>query len=736
MAKTANGAHSPHAVIGSAETITASRLCCRPSGLAMAVWLGAAFLAAGAQAEEAGQERATATAEVGDVLVTAQRYNQDLQSTPVSVSAIGWVALEERQVTTLKGLGAQVPGLVVESVTALQNAPRIFLRGVGQDSATFNVDPAVGTYVDFVYYPRLYGAVFDFADVERVEVLRGPQGTLYGRNTSGGAINVVTKRPSQVPTGSIEVSYGSYNQFDINGFISAPIVPNKLAASLAVIHRQRDGITFASNQNTWVNDRNYTAERLKLLFTPTDDLEFELSADNVNDDSGPFYPAGVPTATGVVGDIFATGSTLPSDSNSDTWGISLTGRYKLQDWTLSSISAYRNLDYGTIIANHAVANFALTSGIYVDNYSLSQEFNATYQGKDFTAVGGLFYFQEHTDFEVPVGSNPKEHSIQDTYNYAAYGQVTYHLTDRLGLIGGLRYTRDTKDLWNYYYEPTPAVPVRYPLEGSRTWDGLTPKLGIEFQATPEFFTYATFTSGFKAGGWNRIGPTVNSGQLIYSLFDFDPENVNAYEIGGKYQSPDKRFVLNVAGYVNDVTDLHVTQQIQGTTVGRTTNASAARILGLELETSFKITPELLVYGNLAVTDAEYTETFLCANPAGAYEDCSDKDLKSVSPLKALVGFTYQPPLDIPGSIKLGASLSHTAKYYNDAYNREVGATDAYQLLNASITYLSEDGHWTATLEGKNLTDEHYYGTTLIFGATTLVYPNDPLTVTARLGYAF
>ncbi len=687
-----------------------------------------------------GAERAHRVADE-EVTVTAQRYGQDLQSVPVAVTALSAGVLEDRQVINLKSLGAQVPGILIESVTGLQNAPRIQLRGVGQNSATFNNDPAVGVYLDNVYIPRLYGAIFDFANIERVEVLRGPQGTLYGRNTSGGAINIVSRRPVFETEGKIELGYGSYNAFDVSGYLSGGLVEDRLAASLAFVHRRRDGISWAPNLGEHVNDRDLTAARLKLLYTPTSNLEFTLSLDGVRDDSGPYYPSAIAAANpaqlpnaSLDRDILVTDATTPNSSRTDSWGVSFTGKYTLDAWTLTSITSYRDLSNAAIIPLTTVPFSNSLAGIFYEGDSFTQELSAIYEGAAFTLVTGLYYFEEHSDHRSPVGSNPKEHAKQDTRNYAAYGQVTWHLTDKVGLIGGLRYTSETKDIWSYYYEPTVAVPVRYPLSGSQTWSGVTPKVGIEYQVTPDLFAYATYTRGFKSGGWNRVAPSVSNGTLIYDLFDFGPEDVDAYEVGAKYRSPDKRLTLNLAGYINDVSGLQVIQQIPGTTIGRIVNASGARIKGLEIEAAFQITDELNIYGNAAFIDAGYTESFLCTNPSFVYTECRGKSLNSVSPFKGLIGFVYEPQL-ASGGLSIGANVSHTGKYYNDAFNNEVPATDAYTLVNAFITYRDESGHWQVTVEGKNLTDERYFGTALPIGQTVVVYPNDPRTFSVRVKYA-
>ena len=257
----------------------------RTATAAIALLAGAATASAQQTAQNVGLE---------EITVTAQRYSENLQRTPLSVTALTADALAERQVFNIRDLQAQIPGAIVSNVVGLQTAPRIFLRGVGQDSATFNSDSAVGTYVDGIYIPRLYAGMFDFVDVDRIEVLRGPQGTLYGRNTSGGAIKLITKRPSlDSVAGSVEAGFGTFNQFDAKAYLTAPIVEDKLGASVSGLVRRRDGFVSQPALGKKVNNRDVTSVRGKFLFAPSDALEAELIVDHTTDDSGAFFPVAI-----------------------------------------------------------------------------------------------------------------------------------------------------------------------------------------------------------------------------------------------------------------------------------------------------------------------------------------------------------------------------------------------------------------------------------------------------------
>lgn len=691
-----------------------------------------------ALAQQAAEERGV----LETITVTAQRYSEDLQKTPVAVSAFSADALAERQAFNLRDMQSLIPGAVIQNVVALQTAPRIFFRGVGQDSATFNSDNAVGTYIDGIYVPRLYGALFDFSDVERLEVLRGPQGTLYGRNTSGGAIKIISKRPSDTLTGSFEIGYGNYDQIDLKGYISGPLIEGKLAASATLLSRDRDGLTLAPNlNNKKVNNRDVAAGRVKLLFTPSDAFEVEVAVDRTQDDSGPFFPTAITGNPAVFPlaspdrDLFVTDGNSPDQSSVEQTGLTLTARYNVGDFTLTSLSGLRNLKNDTILPLDTAPNSLLISGAFLNDTSFTQEFNGTYQSDRFNATGGVFYFFERARFLSPLGLSQPELSKQDTNSYAAYAQGTYKLTEQLGLTAGIRYTDDNKSFYSFYYVPTAAIPNRVPKLGKDSWNSWTPKLGLEYQATDDLLLYGSFSKGFKGGGWNRIPPAISNGQLIYSVFSYAPENVDAYEVGAKFQSADNTLRLNVSAFYNDYSGLHVSEQIPGTTIARVNNASGARVQGIEFEPSWQVTDNFLVYGNGAITDGKYTESFICSR-AGAFRECRDRDLRGTVPFKGSLGFIFTPEFNVPGQVRFGASLDYSDKFYNDAANVPLLAARARTLVDALVAYDSENRDWTVSLESKNLLNHEYYSTSLPIGATTVVYPNEPRMVTARFKYNF
>ena len=703
----------------------------RTATAAIALLAGAATASAQQAAQNVGLE---------EITVTAQRYTENLQRTPLSVTALTADALAERQVFNIRDLQAQIPGAIVANVVGLQTAPRIFLRGVGQDSATFNSDSAVGTYVDGIYIPRLYAGMFDFVDVDRIEVLRGPQGTLYGRNTSGGAIKLITKRPSlDSVAGSVEAGYGTFNQFDAKAYLTAPIIEDKLGASVSGLVRRRDGFVSQPSLGKKVNNRDVTSVRGKFLFAPSDAFEAELIVDHTTDDSGAFFPVAIQSTSPTLPlanrfrDILVTDSNYPNNGHAEVNGVTLNGKYTVGDFTLSSLSGLRNVKQDVVIPLDGAPNSTLLSQLALNDTSFSQEFNGTYQTDKFSLVGGVYYFFERVRAQSPLGANA-ELSKQRTNSYAGYAQGTFHVTEQLSVTGGIRYTNDKKNFYNYYYVPSAAVPVRVPKLGDASWSSWTPKASVDFQVTPDVLLYASYSRGFKGGGWNRVPPSVQAGGvLVYNVFPYGPENVNAFEVGAKFQSADNRIRLNVAAFYNKYTGLQISQQIPGTTIARTTNASGARVQGVEFEPSWQVTDTFRLYGNGAFTGAKYTESYIC-QLNGIFQECRTKKLKDVIPFKGTLGFSFTPDLGTPGKFRLGASVDYSDKYYNDAVNTEILAARGRILLDAVIGYDYEN--WTVSIEGKNLTDKRYWSSALPVGATSVIYPNDPRTVFGRIKYSF
>ena len=707
--------------------------------LAMALLISQQAVAQTSDAAPQGGEKA---GQLEEIVVTAQRYSQNVQVTPVAVTALTARSLDERQITNVKDAATQIPGILISTTTGVSNGARIFLRGVGQDNAGLLFDPAVGVYIDGVYYPRINGALFDFFDVGRLEVLRGPQGTLYGRNTSAGAIKIETKRPSFDMQASGDFAYGNYNNIEARGFFSTGLIEDVLAVSVSGLVHERDGITSAPAYGKHVNDKDTVAGRFKFLYTPIDKLEILATIDFEKDNSDPFIgtpiqvnpvsldPAAVPGR-----DLYTTELKGYYLNKLDSRGIALNAKYDLTDAvTLNSITGYRELHNNDIIPIELLGNNSLASEFFINETSASQELNATLNTDTLKGVAGLYYFREYgTDHEYP---DPAEfitpsNRLRNTQSAAAYGQGSYTVWDGISLTAGLRYTYERSDFLQYYPTLRPAGQSA----GKNFWS-VTPKFGIDWQVTDGLLAYFSYTKGFKSGGYNAISPTAGPNPLPYS-----PEKVDSYELGAKFETDDHSLRANVALFRAEYDSLQLPVFFPGTINSYTSNTGGARVQGIEIEPNWQVTDELNAYASVSLQTGHYTSPFLCADAFNRIVDCENRQLKNLIPVKSAVGFTFSPKLDIPGHVSVGGEWDHSDSYWNNVSNTiGLEQTPVTDLFNAFVSYETEDGHWTLTVEGKNITDVHYYPTVLQLGSavrpTLTVYPADPAMYDVRVKFSF
>ena len=599
-----------------------------------------------AATNDEGQDTATA-----DIVVTARRTEENVQRVPSAVSVFNERTLDRIQATDTTGLQGAVPNLNIVQGRGSSNATNIFIRGIGQPDALQTFDPAVGVYIDDVYLSRIRGNQLDLLDVERVEVLRGPQGTLYGKNTIGGAIKFVTRRPGQDLRAEGSLTVGTYNQFELRGAISGPL-SDTVAVGVAVMRAQRDGFVEDRNDDREYNDRNSIGGRAALAFTPSDRFRVDLTADYAHDDAA--LNTGAPinelrhlfSNTVILplerspNDYNFTVETTPGLPNSTKlthWGVSGTAAYDVTDaLTLKSITAYRKLntkDYIDIDATAAEVGDVLVD---VHQHQLSQEFQLTYTSDRLSGVAGLYYLDERNrshqeayaddlvdltpfrgllpDFLLGPSNFPTFlRTIDDdleTKSYAAYGNFSYSLTDALRLSAGLRWTREDKDYarTTSTFSSSPLLTSVNPFNFNRKdhWNNLSPMASLDYQFSPATMAYLRYAKGFKSGGFNGRANEVGSAT------QYDPETVDSFEAGLK-TTVARQLRFNVAVFHNSYKDFQarVSELDESTTpptpLLSVLNAGKLRIRGAELEAAWTPTPQLLLDTQIGYLDAEYKE---------------------------------------------------------------------------------------------------------------------------------
>ena len=691
----------------------------------------AALIAAplSAQTTQPGSSTAADEGQLGEIIVTAQRRAESLQSTPVSVTALTAEALDARQVTNVLDVAGQVPNLNIEFVTGLGNSARVFLRGVGEDQAQFNADPAVGVYVDGVYYARTNGALFDFLDVARVEVLRGPQGTLYGRNTPGGAINVITRRPGPAFGLQADVSYGRYNDIQGRATVNVPIAEG-FAASASLLARQRDGISYDTTLGRDVGRRKIVSARGAIAYDAIPNLKLLLTGDRTWDEGDTAVPtsnfAGPPV------DLFVTAGSPDPFGRFRSSGLALNASLDLGNVTLGSVTAYRDLSQRAILDNDGEARLYSGFESNAAQRQFSQELTASLATNRFKGILGFYLFHEDNDYDAVtlIGSRTNaatriarpDTSFQATRSYAVFGQATYKLLPNLDVTVGGRYTWDSKRFTN----AQPSVPAVF--NAARKWQNFSPKIGLDYRLSGQLFAYASYSQGYKAGGFNR------SNVRLVAETPYDQERVKSFELGVKTDLLDRKLRLNLALFSNDYQNLQLSSFDSNTGTTRRFNAAQATTRGVELEATLRAMRELELYGTFSYLDAYYNRFVDLVG--GVVTDVSSRKLKGAPEYQASGGFSFDAALGTGRFLANGQAAYRSRQFLNVA-NTFAVSQPGRTLIDASIGYRTAGDRWTFTLAGKNLLSIKYPSAGIfIAGTLSALYPADPRTWSVTARYKF
>jgi iron complex outermembrane receptor protein len=713
------------------------------SSLALSITLALAANEVSAQSapQPANSPRETGGTTLQEITVTAERFSASVQTTPVAVTALNESLLAERAVTNVLEAMSEIPGITITPVQSSNGTARVYLRGAGQNSGGINYDPAVGIYIDNVYQPRANGAFFDFFDIEQMEVLRGPQGTLYGRNTSGGALKIQTKRPEFYWTGGAQASVGNFDSRAAKGYLSGPLIDGTLAFSVSGVYREREGYLYGTEYGRRVGNVDTRAERLKFLYTPTDNLEVQLSVHAIQDYSESVFgvplsvhpDVRIPEANGTFDrDLTRTEVFGPlGQANLNSNGGALNIIYDATDsLSLNAITGYgllRNFSLGnTIWVTPALqaakdaggdVNLPSTNEGHLRDEFFTQEFNATYNGERLKGVVGVYYFDEEGSNRASTASSPTIDTDRSTKASAIFAQATYEIGFGVGLTAGVRYTDEDAEYTQYYRQQAAAPQTR-----EENFTATTPKFGINWQVTADFMAYASYTEGFKSGGFSAVPPNTNVGTgNPGEPTPYDPEDVTSYEVGLKYTTPDDRFRINLAAYRAEYDGMQFPTFFVGTSTNYMTNATSGQVEGIEVEPVWQATDTLQLYGNGSFTTGKYTNPWQCASQYGAMMDCSDNEIPGQIPTKTTLGFRYAPEWSLWGSLTFNGSWVYTSAYFNNIANEGplVQAQES-DIFNLTASWVSENGRWNAALDARNLTDEHY-----IWSGLQLAHPQYP-----------
>ena len=702
----------------------------------------------------------------GEIVVTARRRDEALQDVPIAITAYSGAQLQREGATDITDVGDTTPNVTLENSRATNSTLTAFIRGIGQQDPVAGFEQGVGLYLDDVYLNRPQGSVLDIYDVERIEILRGPQGTLYGRNTIGGAIKYVTRRLSDQPRLEVRGTAGTYGQLDGVVTASYPIVDMfRIGASVARLTRDGFGKNFTTGRDNY--DKNVLAGRLSAEIGRDDSALLRLSADYTRDTSKPrgghrLIP-GLLSGTPVDDDVFQTYGGLEDPKQKVVnKGIAAHGRLEVADgFVLKSITAYRKDKSTTPIDFDATALVDLdVPGIYKNN-QFSQEFQLEVNRGALSGVVGAYYLDAdaQTIFDVRLfttffsptlgGFSAFTDADVNTKTWAVFGDFTYDISDQFAVSVGARYTNDRRHATVFRQSylgggstvfgglGTPFGAATSNFEGKRTDTAFTPRASISFKPNDNHHFYASYSQGFKGGGFDPRGqstqaPDLNGDRIvdadeIYDYMAFDPEKVTSYEVGWKGSFFDKRVFAGLALFHADYKDMQIPASVPcvvsgiNSFCGLTSNAGKAVIQGVEFEGNARVFgnpggPRLNFGWSLGYLDAKFKEflTLLAVDEnlaplPGGLQNVDVADFRKIQNTPAWTAsgtLSYNTPL-AGGSLNLTSTLSYRSKSQQFEIASPLLDQKGFALWNAGMTYDLPGGHWTVGLYGKNLTNKKY-----------------------------
>jgi len=760
--------------------------------LALAVSFASCAAFMPAQADDASSDLQMITLE--EVVVTAQKREQNMQDTPISMQSFNADDMQKQSISDIGDAAQYMPNVMVAESSGGSTGATIAIRGSVTLNPQITLEPTVGIYVDGVFVAKNVGGLFDVAELERLEVLRGPQGTLYGKNTIDGAINLITRKPGEEFGGTLRVKAGNYNYTETYLSVDTGKFGDVASFNIAVNKRDRDG--FYKNTANRVNNPNAakrfkeldsTSGRLAAMFDITDALSLYYTFDMNKKDNTPTFGQFDPMGSkqdnrksqgALDGSNFDTSETQ-GHAIDITWDIT-------EGLTFKSISAYRKMkfhdqsDYDGFTADgqykytdiYAVtgSTFGSVSMFHTDRDSqakqYSQEFQFVGNVGPVSFVTGLYYFNEDTDSNNPflmIIPRPGNPLVVENYygvnseSAALFGQADWAVTDALTLTAGLRWNYEEKESYLEHKDPngifdnpfTPGVNENdVPrIKAKDDWTNVSPMAAISYLWDNGINTYFKIAQGWKAGGFNgEAGPDLVGGRSAEQVFtkSYDPEKVTSYELGMKSRWWDNRIQANVAIFHDNVTDMQISNYLLA--YSEIKNAGKATRQGLELDLAMRVTQDLSVNASYSYLHSKYKKY-----EVGAVDVKDSYKFPYAPKHNASVGLDYVTDISV-GELRARIDYSMISSHYifDEPDNAKSTAVKRYGILNGRIAIAEMRVGKGQTLEmglwGKNLTDENYRingipvsatdanGVSKVIGAEN--YYGDPRTFGADVSYKF
>jgi iron complex outermembrane receptor protein len=682
--------------------------------------LMAGLMAAGNTAVHAQQERESLVLE--EVLVVARKREENVQDVSIAVSALSGTELTDAHIRDSAELSKLVPSLTVGE----GGGNSFVIRGIGTLVFTNGAEASVSTMLDGVVLGRSNQSFMKLVDIQRVEVLRGPQGTLFGKNSTAGVVHFITKDPSDEFEGQMNATAIEDDEYRLGGTVSGPLT-DTLGARLTYGGVRDDGYIKNVYDGDYYNGGDSDTVRLKMRWEPTYGLDLKWSSDYTSeDDTARVRPPRIVADPAIAEELLPV---VASDDNDevnldgnifkdiDTWGHALNIDWDLGEHTLTSITGYREYEQDAEADNDGrptnPQNF--TQKISDDQSQFTQEFRLVSPAdKSLRYVVGVYAFLQELDKEnartFPTGGNVATSKVENT-NYAAFGELTYDITDTVrGIVGG----RFTYDELEYDFKRTGNVfPEISPTDDSADDTDFSPKLALEWDVLDDAMTYVSYAEGYKGQAFNVTFGT-QPGDPI------DPELSTTYEWGIKSTLLGGRVRLNVALFRTDYDDFQSQALIDddNTTAFILTNAGDVRTEGLEVDITGRVTENLTIFGGVAFIDAslEEFENAPCSNGQKFYGECPESQVQDISggdlpfspDWKVSLNANYAIPLEtMPFDLVVKASYQGQDDMLTDISQDKRTVQDSYNVFDLALSMEAGDGHWDATVFVKNITDENY-----------------------------
>lgn len=638
------------------------------------------------------------------IVVTAQKRAEDTQDVPISLTAFGSEQLERRDIQDIEDLADYTPGFVSSSFS--YGNPVLTVRGAQNTFSAAGAAKPIGVFIDEVYIPRFSASNFSLYDVESVSVLRGPQGTLFGRNVTSGAVLVQTRSPSLDATDlRFKVGIGNEGMYEAAGYVSAPI-SDTVAGSLSISRQTRDGYGKDIITGADVDDQDFWGGRAQFLFEPSDTFTFKLSADYSSDDNGGRALSALVNSDQ---DRRTTELGIPQTFEREIAGLTARADWKVGPATLSSITGYRTSDSFEIFSRTGLSYLSLSGGFQEigeedeDSSAFSEELRLTAETQDFDLVTGLYYFQENTTrgfnkYRLAAGSGAPildqfyDQDV-DVTSWAPFADATWHATPRLDLTAGVRYSYEKKDAELRLTDSLVSA-NDFTGKGTDDWSEVTYRAVATYHPVDDVTLYASYATGFTAGGFNT-----EADKLAAFNETFDPETSESFEVGVKSLLAGGRARLNVTAFSTKYDDKQEFVFNRETFIGNIVNAAEASIQGVEADFGVALNSVLDLTGTFAYMDSEYEDFDI---PGDVSRDGNE--------LTSAPEFAYSLALDLNQPFSWGNLIAGTSYAYRDSYypsSTNTSTIPSRGLVDAQIGVESPDGRWRLTLWGRNLTDEEY-----------------------------